>query len=107
MAERNPDTDDRVLRRGNGDMIDATPWGEADDSVYVGAGHALVFFPDEVLFSHICDRGDRGILRCAPALQIANGGHQIDRASLTVHPSILCPDCGTHGFVTNGRWTDA
>jgi hypothetical protein len=22
-------------------------------------------------------------------------------------PSILCPDCGTHGFVTNGQWVAA
>lgn len=23
---------------------------------------------------------------------------------LTIDPSILCPDCGTHGFVRAGRW---
>jgi hypothetical protein len=26
----------------------------------------------------------------------------IDR--ITVRPSILCPDCGLHGFVTDGVW---
>lgn len=26
---------------------------------------------------------------------------------LTLTPSILCPVCGDHGFVTNGRWIKA
>jgi hypothetical protein len=23
---------------------------------------------------------------------------------VTITPSILCPDCGLHGFVTDGTW---
>lgn len=26
---------------------------------------------------------------------------------LTVHPSLLCPRCGNHGFIRKGRWVDA
>lgn len=68
---------------------------------------ALLFYPDgTVRFMHRCDRGERGVVLCAPALA---QGHTVTRGSRvgrpTVRPSILCPDCGTHGFVTDGRWS--
>lgn len=28
----------------------------------------------------------------------------VQREPLTVVPSILCSECGTHGFITNGQW---
>lgn len=61
-----------------------------------------------VLFEHICDRGERGVIICAPALQIG-AGHTLTGSpeGPTVRASILCPDCGTHGFITDGRWADA
>ena len=57
-----------------------------------------------IRFQHRCDRGDRGVIICAPALQDA---HTWDEATKTVTPSILCPDCGTHGFVRRGQWVAA
>lgn len=57
-------------------------------------------------FAHRCDRGDRGVILCAPRLDAT--GHRIEVADpLTVSPSILCPDCGTHGFVRAGKWVQA
>lgn len=75
----------------------------------VGPDHpdyALLFYANgDVRFEHRCDRGDRGVVDCAPALQLNGGGHRIISAvPATVQPSILCPDCGTHGFVTDGKW---
>lgn len=75
----------------------------------------LLFWSEtEVGFEHRCDRGERGTIICAPRLVNVGqpGGHQITwsphpitgRTVPTVTPSILCPDCGTHGFITNGRW---
>jgi len=56
-------------------------------------------------FEHRCDRGPRGVIICAPKL---DERHQVVRLQpLTVVPSILCPDCGTHGFVRDGRWVPA
>lgn len=70
-----------------------------------------------VRFEHRCDRGERGVIVCAPALQIGSGGHTLTHASdgdhynprgkPTVSPSILCDDCGTHGFIVGGWWRDA
>ena len=41
---------------------------------------------------------------CAPAL---SDRHTVtSETPLTVVPSILCPDCGLHGFITDGRWAD-
>ena len=81
--------------------------------------HRLLTYADgTVRFEHRCDRGERGTIICAPALQIGNG-HSLTYGTCvrpdcqgthdapTVTPSILCPDCGTHGFITNGRWADA
>lgn len=82
----------------------------------------LLFYADgTVRFQHLCDRGERGVIICAPALQIGNGhtvtpeftqpyldtphGGYVPLA-LTVRASIACDDCGTHGFVTDGIWTD-
>lgn len=60
-----------------------------------------------VRFEHVCDRGARGVIVCAPELQI-DAGHTLTGTAdgPTVTPSILCDDCGTHGFITNGVWRD-
>jgi hypothetical protein len=44
-------------------------------------------------------------LVCAPYLDEA---HQIvSEDPLHVEPSLLCSDCGTHGFVRDGHWVRA
>lgn len=47
--------------------------------------------------------GDR--LVCDPALV----DHTVtgEWPAMTVRPSVLCPDCGLHGFITDGRWSPA
>ena len=58
-------------------------------------------------FEHRCRRPHITVI-CAPALQLDNGGHRVAQSDpLTIEPSILCPDCGTHGFIRNGRWVEA
>ena len=73
----------------------------------LGDGMALLTYEDgAVRFEHVCDRGKRGVIICAPRLQIGNG-HTLtrdDQGKPTVRASILCDDCGTHGFVTDGVW---
>ncbi|MCV7174762.1 hypothetical protein [Mycolicibacterium sphagni] len=91
--------------------------GQIPNAVEPGWEHAtdigdfrLLFYPgvDDVRFEHTCDRGRRGVIRCAPRLTDVNqpGGHQVTgtRESPTVRASILCDDCGTHGFITDGQW---
>ena len=56
-------------------------------------------------FEHRCDRGGkRGVIVCAPSL---HDDHVITgtREKPTVRASILCPDCGTHGYITDGAWS--
>lgn len=85
----------------------------ANDSVDLGDGMAVLFYPDgTVRFRHVCDRklrpesaAGRGFtVVCAPQLQIGHGHTVVTREPLTIVASILCPECGTHGFVTNGVW---
>lgn len=68
----------------------------------------LTYTDGTARFEHRCDRGERGSVVCAPVLQLSTpGGHRITQtAPLTVEPSILCPDCGTHGFIREGRWVN-
>lgn len=56
-------------------------------------------------FSHVCDLPRSGVrLRIAPLLT----NHQIATVSpLHIEPSILCADCGIHGFVRLGKWVSA
>lgn len=73
----------------------------------LGGGRSLLTYPDgSVRIRHVCDRGSRGTIICAPLLQLGAGHtltrNQFDRATVT--PSIACPDCGLHGFVTDGAW---
>ena len=83
-----------------------------DSREEVANAKALLTYPDgTVRFEHVCDRGQRGVIICAPLLQLGHG-HTLTRSPdvaddpPTVHPSILCDDCGTHGFVEHGVWRD-
>jgi hypothetical protein len=82
--------------------------GGYTDSYFIpstgGPSYRLLRYADgAVRFEHRCNRGDRGTIICAPSLR----NHEVDLASFTVSPSILCPDCGLHGFVRDGRWVSA
>ena len=100
-------------------------YGTIVQRVPVGGGHELLIMADSCIrFAHWCDRHLRlpnsdMDLRIAPALQFGSHrpegttGHTVtvtDRLGfpiINVEPSILCDDCGTHGFVRNGKWSDA
>lgn len=86
----------------------AETWTRAGEPGRHWRGTTNPTFHGIVRFEHVCDRGERGVIVCAPALQIGNG-HTLTGTDkgLTVRASIDCPDCGTHGFVTEGKWTDA
>lgn len=85
---------------------------ETETPIAGGNSLGLLFYADtDIRFKHICDRGARGVITCAPRLSNVNqpGGHQVTgtRDCPTVRASILCEDCGTHGFITEGRWAHA
>lgn len=84
--------------------------GDWSRVVHVGTNRAIAFYgPGVVRFVHRCDRSvsNRGAIICAPALRIGKGHTVTAEDPLTITPSILCPDCGDHGFVTDGRWIGA
>jgi hypothetical protein len=100
-------------------LVDLTPTEGVTRTVPLPdctVGAEVLFMDDGThLFSHVCDRrpsnpnrsarfrSNAGVIRCAPALDPT--GHQIVSPDpLTVSPSILCLDCGLHGFVREGRW---
>lgn len=42
------------------------------------------------------------------ATMLPNGPWRVvSREPLTLQPSILCKECGCHGFITSGRWVPA
>lgn len=79
------------------------------DAIDHGHGVTTLHYPDGTIrIRHLCKTipGDDGPLNVyvAPALQL-DGGHRIVQAEpLTVEPSILCPDCQLHGWITEGWW---
>ena len=74
--------------------------------VPVGEDKFVLFYEDgSVRFEHLCDRlRDEYVLRVAPRLQIGNGHRIVRQDPLTIVASLLCEDCGLHGFVTEGIW---
>mgnify|MGYP006359010199 CR=1 FL=1 len=73
----------------------------------LGDGMAvLVDIDGHYFFEHWCDRHLRipesEPYLIAPSLGAHTCAGPIE--TLTVLPSILCPDCGTHGFLTEGVW---
>lgn len=75
-----------------------------------GAGVHTLHYGDDasIRVEHLCAHPRAGTtLLIAPLLTSVNqpGGHQVtSRDPLTITPSILCGDCGLHGYVTNGEW---
>ena len=84
-------------------------YGGVESSVDVGLGIEILFMQDgSVRIAHNCKLlGRDARLRCAPALMIGQGHTVVTRDPLTIVASILCSDCGLHGFVTNGVWVPA
>lgn len=76
------------------------------DSHELGDHLALLRLTDgELAIRHRCKEvGPGEHLVCSPRLNHEVSG---DWPALTVTPSILCPDCGLHGFVTDGCWRPA
>ena len=73
---------------------------------------AVVYWPDTHVLSpehygieHVHRLTDGTLLLVAPRLDKHRVTGDLDR--LTVSPSIHCPDCGLHGFLTNGVWRAA
>lgn len=92
------------------EIVDVVPtYGAVESSVDVGLGIQMLFMQDgKVRAAHDCKMvGDDQRLRCAPALMLGQGHTVVTREPLTIVASILCPDCGLHGFVTDGHWVPA
>jgi len=98
-----------VSANGAEPMADVTPEGW-DRRLDFGGDLALLHYPNgEWRFRHRCDRGERGVIVCAPLLSHDHsvGVDELEPHVVTVAPSILCPDCGTHGWVVRSEWRGA
>ena len=67
-----------------------------------GPVRALHYPSGEIGIGHTCKTVDGVTLIIAPLLDPAHVIESLD--PLTVSPSILCPDCGLHGFIRSGVW---
>jgi hypothetical protein len=87
-------------------------------SLDVGGGVTLLLTdtdernPHGVRVRHVCSRWPDAqepdgefVKVIAPALAPGHVVHSLDPVTITA--SILCPDCGLHGFVTHGAWQSA
>ncbi len=100
------------LRNGYADWNDVTvipnPGGRDFEVLWLADGTGA-------RFEHLCDRSStgRGSIVCAPEMRFVDGldgqAHHIlvSRNPVTIRPSVLCSDCGTHGFITDGQWVQA
>lgn len=69
-----------------------------------GRVHTLHYPDGSIRVEHTCKAIGEAQLVTAPALRL-DGGHVVQQEDpLTITPSILCPDCGLHGFIISGKW---
>ncbi|HMG43949.1 MAG TPA: hypothetical protein VK611_21630 [Acidimicrobiales bacterium] len=73
----------------------------------LGAVIVLYYEDGSIRIEHACRVIDDTQIVCAPALRLGDGHSVVSSDPLTVVPSILCPDCGLHGFITAGAWSPA
>lgn len=73
-----------------------------------GRVEAILHDDGAVRIRHRCKLiGEGRRLVCDPSLQLGNG-HTVESWSpLTIRPSVGCFDCGLHGFIQDGGWSDA
>lgn len=79
----------------------------------VGPDMALLHYAEtdrKPAFEHVCTRwpddaepDGEFVKVVAPSLHPDHVVTLSDKGS-TVRASILCPDCGLHGFITDGKW---
>jgi len=92
-------------------------WTESTTVPHEGGDFRVLWLTDGTgaRFEHLCDRTstDRGFIVCAPVMMFVDGqdgqAHHtlVSRDPVTISPSILCSDCQTHGFITDGQWVQA
>lgn len=82
------------------DHVFVLPHGQATN---LGSALRLLVFEDGAYgIEHRCKEvGDGDHLVVAPKLKHVVTG---EWPKVTVRPSVLCPDCGLHGFITDGAW---
>lgn len=74
---------------------------------------ALREVPEGFELRHAClsggpDAPERHRIITAPSICIGQDHHTlVSRTPLTIQPSVACPSCGLHGFITAGRWVPA
>lgn len=91
------------------DVIDiAASYGTPDETIDLGQGMAILRMPDGAWrFRHPCSPKLGRPSITAPALRIGTGHTIVAERPLTISPSILCPDCDTHGWVRHGHWLES
>lgn len=87
---------------------DAQP--ESDFPIDLGGGVRLKRVKKGFLIRHVCRQFNSSErLINAPLIDTVTGKlhHVVKDEPLTIERSILCPQCGLHGYITNGKWTPA
>ena len=81
-------------------------YGIIDGTIDLGLGIQLLYMEDgRIRIAHDCKLIDeRRRLRVAFLL---DKRHIVTPAPVTITPSILCDDCGLHGWIIAGEWSPA
>jgi hypothetical protein len=82
---------------GHGVSIEFTTWGDHD--------------PAGLIETHVCKDGKPtpgGVMFDLPGVREAFPGRALwtveNLDPLTIHPSVMCSQCGHHGWIKAGRW---
>lgn len=74
-------------------------------AVELGDGIRALRYPGGPIgVEHDCRVVEGTTLVIAPRLRLGSGHTVVVDDPLTVTPSVLCRDCGLHGYIRQGRW---
>lgn len=75
------------------------------EGVWIGSGAVVGYSPSDYLWAHDCFGRPGSLAR----IDVTSGrAHMlVSPDPLHIEASILCPDCGKHGFIRGGQWVSA
>jgi hypothetical protein len=86
-------------------------WETSEDipDVATGTVYKLLTYPDRSMaLQHECHvDSDALYVVASPLLRGRHGHHRLATETTTITPSIVCPTCDLHGFITRGEWWPA
>ena len=97
------------LEAANAWVIAQTPNDLGSDHGWAWSEDTEAFdYPGNIVYRHLCSRTGH-VRHALGVIDVTSGKYHTlhSRDPLHVEASVLCPDCGDHGWIRDGKWVSA